>query len=228
MFLWYFECYIQIIALGQCETTHKRRFTRMPFETSGNTMDGQFDWLELRQRLDNAKEAIIAETKGWSAEKATQKKETSIAADLQHQHEQIVEIYKSQKHFTVDLRLANGSPFIWHLIYFGRPMTQLDGGIFNIKIYLSPRFPEEQPRVFVEPSLFHYRVSKTGILCYIPARKDDMRSHIEAIVATLEDEPPYDPRTTVNPEASRLFWGSPEDRKKYNRELRRSVKKSTE
>lgn len=200
----------------------------MPFESPDNVMDGEFDWSGLDKRLDDVKEAILSETKSWAAEEAARKGYVSISTSLQYQHERIVENYKHRNHFTVDLHLADGSPFVWDLIYFGRPMTQLDGGIFNIKIYLSPRFPEEQPRVFVEPPLFHYRVSKTGILCYIPARKDDMRSHIDAILATLEDEPPYDPRTTVNLEATRLFWGSPEDRKKYNRELRRSVEKSTE
>lgn len=56
-----------------------------------------------------------------------------------------------------------------------------------------------------------------------------MRHHIEAIVEALEEESaPYDPRTTVNPEASKLFWGSTEDRKSYNRALRRSVQKSVE
>jgi ubiquitin-conjugating enzyme E2 Z len=56
-----------------------------------------------------------------------------------------------------------------------------------------------------------------------------MLHHIEAIVAALEeDDPPYDPRTTVNPEASKLFWGSPDDRKKYKRTLRRDVERSVE
>ena len=55
------------------------------------------------------------------------------------------------------------------------------------------------------------------------------KSHVEAIIDALEEErPPYDPRTMVNPEASKLFWGSEADKKLYSRKLRRAVQKSTE
>lgn len=47
---------------------------------------------------------------------------------------------------------------------------------------------------------------------------------MEAVIQTLEEEnPPYDPRTQVNLEASKLFWGSKEDKKEYNKKLRRLV-----
>lgn len=228
-FLWYYECYSLAIAEGEAEKNRKRKFEKMPFECPGNTMDGHFDYPELRQRLEAVREAIMAETKAWSVEgRAAQEQETGIAANLVRQREQIVEIYKARSNFTVDLQLADGNPFVWELTYFGRPMTQLDGGIFNFIIHLSPRFPEEQPRVFVQPPLFHYRVSNHGVLCYFPERPEEMQNHVDAIVAALEEEAPYDPRATVNPEATRLFWGSPDDRKQYNRRLRRSVERSTE
>lgn len=103
-------------------------------------------------------------------------------------------------------------------------------GMFRIMLYLSPKFPDVLPRVKVETPLFHHRVSaKTGTLCYDAARKDDMRSHIEAILQAIEEEAPaYDPRTLVNPEAAKLFWGSPDERKVYNRRLRRSCENSGE
>lgn len=201
----------------------------MPFENPGNSMDGHFDYPNLRNRINQVKDAIIAETMGWTLRgKAAQEQEAGISENLRRQYEQIVEKYKNHKNFTVDLHIVDSNPFLWQLTYFGRPMTHLDGGIFNIKIYLSPDFPEDQPRVFVESPLFHYRVAKCGILCYFPARTDDMRCHVDAIVAALEEESPYDPRTNVHPEATRMFWGSPDDRKRYNRELRRSVERSAE
>jgi len=43
-----------------------------------------------------------------------------------------------------------------------------------------------------------------------------------------EESPPYDPRTLVNPEAAKLFWGSKDDKKIYNRKLRRAVQQSME
>jgi ubiquitin-conjugating enzyme E2 Z len=115
------------------------------------------------------------------------------------------------------------------ITYFGRPMTNLDGGLFRIKLCFSPRFPEEHPRAKFETQLFHHRIATDGTPCYTPRRAEDPKSHIEAIIEALEEEhPPYDPRTMVNPEAAKLFWGSAEDKKLYNRKLRRAVQRSTE
>jgi len=77
--------------------------------------------------------------------------------------------------------------------------------------------------------MYHHRVSKEGVLCYFPKRTADMKSHIQAIVEALEDiDPPYDPRTLVHPEASKLLWGTVEEKKQYNRQLRRAVQRSAE
>ena len=207
-----------------------QKFDKMPFEYSCNSMDGHFDYPELKRRLFAVKDAIFKETQNWAVEgEAATKNERSIAVNLRHQHQQVIEGFRSQKNFTVDLVLVDDNPFLWELTCFGRPMTQLDGGIFKIRIHLSPRFPEEQPRPFMQTPLFHHRVSKEGILCYFPRKSEDMHCHIEAVIAALEeDSPAYDPRATVNPEASKLLWSTPENRKKYNRALRRSVEKSAE
>ncbi|KAL4874030.1 hypothetical protein BDV12DRAFT_158924 [Aspergillus spectabilis] len=231
-FLWYYESYTQLIdeELKDVPTSPKRSFQRMPFESTGNTMDGHFDYPELKRRLIFLKDKIMEETNSWQVQGLQAKSdELGIAVNLQRQYEQIVENLKHHKNFSIDLSLANDNPFLWKLTYFGRPTTPLEGGIIKIRIHLSPQFPEEQPRVFLDTRLSHTRVSKEGVLCYFPRKIDEMRHHVEAIVAALEDEdPPYDPRTTVNPEASTLFWGSPEDRKKYKRTLRRDVERSVE
>ncbi|KAI9926459.1 hypothetical protein MW887_004224 [Aspergillus wentii] len=229
-FLWYFESYMQAIDAAEQEKPGKRKFERMPFESTGNAMDGNFDYAELRRRLTVIRMVIIHETQKWPVEgRKAQEEEAGIAANLYRQHEQIIEDFKRRGSFTVDLGLSDGNPFLWELTYFGRPMTHLDGGIFKMKVYLSPRFPEEQPRVFVETPLFHHRVSKDKVLFYLPLRTDEMRYHIEAILDALEDESPaYDPRTTVNPEATKLLWGSPDEKKQYKRALRRSVERSAE
>jgi len=229
-FLWYYESYAQLIDKESGESTPKRKFQRMPFESSGNTMDGHFDYPELKRRLDFVKGKIMEETNDWQAQGLQAKRdELGISVNLQRQYEQIVESLKSHKNYSIDLTLADDNPFLWKFTYFGRPTTPLEGGIIKIRIHLSPRFPEEQPRVFLETPLSHIRVSKDGVLCYFPRKTEDMRAHVESIVASLEEEePPYDPRTTVNAEASKLFWGSPEDRKKYKRTLRRDVERSVE
>ncbi|EER28740.1 hypothetical protein D8B26_000985 [Coccidioides posadasii str. Silveira] len=228
--LWYYESYINIIKEQETKNSVGTRFERMPFEGGGNTMDGRFNYPDLKQRLVRIKDCIIQETDGWAAEGLKAKSnDARISVSLQRQYEQITEDLKAKNNFTVDISLEDGNPFVWQLTYFGRPMTHLDGGIFRIKICLSPHFPEAQPRVFVQTSLFHHRVSKDGVLCYFCRKTEDMKSHVEAIVAALEDESPrYDPRATVNPEASNLFWGSPDQKKQYTRLLRRSVQRSIE
>lgn len=221
MFLWYFECYKSTITQGQQESIHQRSFEVAPFEYAGNLMTGRFDYPGLHSRLHALKDALWAETLGWSVDWTCETK-AGVAHCLQRQYEQISVTLQAEKDFSIELRLVDGNPFVWHLTYFGRPLAQLDGGVVNVTMYMSPRFPDEQPRVFIDPPLFHCRVAPTGIICYMPERGDSMRHHIDAIVETLEREPPFDPRATVNPEASRLFWGSPVDRREYNRKLRLS------
>lgn len=228
--LWYFESYMNTIKTEGAKHVQGTKFTKMPFEGYGNTMDGRFDYPNLERRLIFIKDTILKETESWGPlglkAKAT---EAGISVTLVRHFEQIVEDYREKNNFTVDLSLEDGNPFLWMLTYFGKPMTQLDGGIFRIKICISPNFPEEQPRVIVQNSIFHHRISKDGILCYFPRKQEDMRSHVEAIIYALEEEnPPFDPRATVNPEASKLLWGSPDDRKVYGRRLRRSVQRSVE
>ncbi|KAI9811422.1 MAG: hypothetical protein M1832_000891 [Thelocarpon impressellum] len=229
-FLWYYDSYMLAIATNKAKVKDDQPFCKMPFECTSNGMDGKFRYSELERRLAFIRQRLDGETKSWAAEGlAATKKESGIAANLQRQFEQIVEAYKRDDSVTLDIGLVDKNPFVWLLTYFGRPMTNLDGGLFKIRIAFSPRFPEEQPRVQFETPLFHHRISTSGVVCYFPRRAEDVKAHIEAIIEALEDEsPPYDPRTTVNPEAAKLYWGSADDKKNYNRRLRRAVQRSTE
>lgn len=204
----------------------------MPFEGQGNDMVGKFNYTELTRRLETIKSTLDAETARWADEGLAQKKKDSgVAANLQRQYEQVVEAYKRDSAVTLDIELVDGNPFVWAITYFGRPMTNLDGGLFRITLHLSPRFPEEQPRARFETPLFHHRIARDGTPCYTAAnnRTDDIKSHIDGVIEALEEEsPPYDPRTLVNPEAAKLYWGTPEERKAYNRQLRRAVQRSLE
>ncbi|KAF2201119.1 UBC-like protein [Delitschia confertaspora ATCC 74209] len=230
-FLWYYESYLQSIEREAKRHKDGDRFEKMPFEGPGNSMDGTFQYSSLKERLQAVYEKLNEETLSWAIEgQTTVQKEMSIASNLQRQFEQIVENYKENNDsITLDLELVDKNPFVWQLVIFGRPMTNLDGGIFRIMIYLSPKFPNELPRIKFETPIFHHRISKNGVLCYNPTRKDDMKSHIESIIEAIEEESPaYDPRTLVNPEAAKLFWGTADDKKIYNRRLRRSVQDSAD
>ncbi|KPM39473.1 hypothetical protein AK830_g7083 [Neonectria ditissima] len=232
-FLWYYESYLAAIQKGKSEVKDGQHFIRMPFESPGsNCMDGRFNYAELERRIRTIKSAIDAETQGWSTEGAVARTlESTVSVNLQHQFEQVVESFK-RNDMPHDVSLEDGNPFVWAVTYFGRPMTNLDGGLFRIKMNFSPRFPDEQPRVKFESRIFHHYIAADGTACYTPnpMKREDIKSHIEAIFSFLEEEEPaYDPRKIVNPEASKMYWsGGPDERKKYNRRLRRSVQQSME
>ena len=229
-FMWYFSSYVASIEKGQEKAKEDENFVRMPFESPGNTMDGKFRYGELDRRLRLIRKVLDKETDQWAKEGVEAKRvESGIAANLERQFEQTVEFYKQDDSVTLDFELVDGNPFVWRLTYFGRPMTNLDGGLFRFKVCFSPRFPDEQPRVRCETVLFHHRISDDGVVCYFPRRPEDAKAHIEALIEALEEEsPPYDPRTTVNPTAAKLYWGTPAERKEYNRRLRRAVQRTLE
>ena len=230
-FLWYYDSYLESIRKAKEEVKDGQAFTRMPFEGSSNSMEGKFNYTELERRLRQIKAALDEETTRWAQEGATAKvKDSTVGINLARQFDQIKESFK-RSDLPHSVELEDGNPFVWYLTYFGRPMTNLDGGLFRIKINFSPRFPEEQPRVKFETRIFHHRIAADGTPCYFPnlSRREDVKQHVEAIIEALEEEmPPYDPRTLVHPEAHKLFWGGPDDRKTYTRRLRRSVQQSME
>lgn len=230
-FLWYYESYLESIDRASRDVKDGLTFSRMPFEGGGNTMDGKFHYTELDRRLRNIKRVLDEETQQWAVQgMSPEMKDATVTVNLKRQFEQITEYYKqhSSPHF---VELENGNPFVWKFTYVGQPMTPMDGGMFRIKIHLSPRFPEEQPRVKFETKVFHHRIASDGTPCYwpSPSRREDMKTHLDAIIEMLEEEnPPYDPRTLVSPEAFKLFWGNAQDKKQYRQRMRRSVNASAE
>jgi ubiquitin-conjugating enzyme E2 Z len=230
-FLWYYDSYLATIQKAKTEVKDNKSFLRMPFEGSSNSMDGKFNYTELERRIRTVKKRLDEEVEAWTVEgKAEVAREGTMAVNLRNQYRQVVESFK-QRSLTHHVQLEDDNPFVWAIAYVGNPMTNLESGLFRIKINFSPRFPDEQPRVKFETRIFHHRVATDGTLCYFPSpsRREDVRSHIEAIFAAVEEEEPaYDPRTLVNPEAFKLYWGGPDDRKAYRRRLRRSAQMTTE
>lgn len=232
-FLWYFESYLASIRSGIAAGKDGRAFTRMPFESSGsNGMEGRFTYKDLERRLLNIKKALNDELTTWARDgMAAQLSDSTVAVNLRHQFDQMV-LYFQKSDMPHSVELENDNPFVWNLTYFGRPMTNLDGGMVRIKMHFSPRFPNEQPRVIFASKIFHHQIAPDGTYCYNPpaSAAGDVRTHIETILAVLEeDQPAYDPRKIVHPEATKLYWSQvPDEKKQYNRRLRRSVQDSME
>jgi len=227
-FLWYYEAYLTTIETHAPKHKEGDKFETMPFEGGSNTMDGTFQYGQLGRRLLRIKEVINQETEEWAKEgKLAKQRDSSKAYGMQSQFNVVKHGQKTGGIPNIDLEIEDDNPFVWIMTYFGKPESNLDGGIFKIRISTSVRFPEEQPRVKITTPIYHHRVSKDGVLCYTPNKPEEMKNHIQMIVNTLEEEcPPYDPRTIVNPETAKLFFGSADDKKKYNRSQRRSAQDS--
>ncbi|KAJ5223081.1 uncharacterized protein N7469_009321 [Penicillium citrinum] len=216
-FMWYLASYKQTIKeQSQVIQTQER--------------NGSWKYPDLRQRLDKIEATLMKEIQGWPVQgRQLVIQDAGIAVNLRGQHGQIAAQLNQMTESMVELELVKDNPFLWRLTYFGRPMTTLDGGVLRIKIYISPRHPAEQPRVFLETPVFHINVSPTGALIYLPARAEDMSKHIQGIINVLEEETPaYNPIMIVNPEAAKLFWGTKDERRLYNRKLRNSLTEATE
>ncbi|KAK5117665.1 hypothetical protein LTR62_005088 [Meristemomyces frigidus] len=240
-FLWYYDTYISTVTAEAKLHRPRSPFTRMEFEYPPNSMEGKFDYPDLLKRLQKIKAALSEEEAGWSEQGKKQVANWSqLATQLAFQFKQLQYTWKEGSYETsrLELNLPDpNNPFVWTLTLFGKPMTNLDGGIWNMRLAIPPTFPEAQPRLYLETAIFHHRVSSGGdgnngaggILCYFPEKEDEIASHLVAIVAALDDdEPVFDPRAVVNPEAFQLYWGGVEKRKIYSRRLRRSAQDSGE
>ncbi|KAK5174153.1 uncharacterized protein LTR77_001233 [Saxophila tyrrhenica] len=232
-FLWYYDSYLKATNAAKSEQADGKAFTRMPFEYPPNSIEGSFDYAGLERRLKRIHDHLEMERICWESQGAVQVDQgTQLATQLAFQFKQFEHKWNHTSYpgSRMEISLPNSkNPFVWRLTIFGNSSTNLEGGIFNVTLSIPPDFPNSQPRVKFETPIFHHRVSSTGYLCYFPAKPDEIASHLEAIVKTVEDQnPTFDPRASVNPGAFALYWGGEDKRKFYNRKQRRSAQDSTE
>ena len=108
-------------------------------------------------------------------------------------------------------------------------MTKWDGGLFTLKIFFSPYFPHEQPRVRFTTPFFHANVTKDGIPYYRVQRPESAQAHIEALLDLFEKDMDPDPSCVLDRKCAELYWrGGEEGRKEYARRLRKMVTRSVE
>lgn len=118
-FMWYYDSYMASIEVEQKKVTEGQQFVRMPFEHSGNAMEGKFLYKDLKRRLEQIRKQLDTEAENW-AEEGLQavKQESGVAANLQRQYEQTVEFYKREKSVNVDVELVDGNPFVWRAVSY--------------------------------------------------------------------------------------------------------------
>jgi len=205
------------------------RFAKMPFEGGGNDMKGQFQYASLKKRLQDVRKALDAERDQWIEEGAAAlKRENPAALSMQNEFRSMPQKLR-ECGTTVDFEMVDDNPFVWRVVVFGKPMSNLDGGVFKVLLVWPLTFPEDAPRVTVETPIFHHKVSPDGVLCYQPDKPAEYRSHVEAAIEAIVGETTCsDAFSSVNPEASILLWGGPDQKKIYNRKLRRSAQDSAE
>ncbi|KAK9365760.1 ubiquitin-conjugating enzyme/RWD-like protein [Lipomyces kononenkoae] len=230
LFRYYYHTYRRTISKASESVMEGQQFAIMPFEYGGNQMAGKFAYRELERRMSVVRAVIDAEGETWVKQGAeAAKNDEGISASLRLQFSQTYQHFLSKYDGTVMLELVEDNPFCWRIIYIGRPMTNLDGGLFRIKLILSQRFPDEQPRVLFETPIYHLNITPDGVPYYRPRKADDIKSHIEALIEVLENEQlSPDPRTWMNLDAAQLYFGEPEEKREYRKAFRRAVQRSAE
>lgn len=236
-FMWYYDSYLHSIESNSVEQKDHDKFVNLDFESAGNGMSGQFDYQMLRKRLERIMDRLEEERSSWVQRGVSLLKNGShVANRLNYAYPQMKhkwnESQNSGAHMEVDLA-DPANPFVWTLTFFGKPSYlgdtphSLDDGVFVMRMFIPPDFPESQPRVIFETTIYHHRVTSRQFLCYVPKKPDEISSHLEAIFDTITDKDiTYDPRTRVNIEPFELYWGGPEKRKIYDRKQRRSAQDS--
>lgn len=226
-FLWYYDAYIQTMAIAQTKQKDGIRFPIAPFEDRDNQMAGSYQYANLIARTERVLQALHNETQSWIEAGLHQSLVASspahaVAIHFSRLKEEAAQHSNDGSRLEVELPNQD-NPFLWKLTIFGEAMTNLDGGVFDISFVIPPDFPETWPRARMTTTIHHRNVSSNGTICYLPEKLEDLCSHVHAIVAAIDDkEARYDPRTVVNPVASTQFW-SGEERKVYTRLLRRSA-----
>lgn len=114
-------------------------------------------------------------------------------------------------------------------VYFGRPMTKWDGGLFTLRIIFPTSFPQEQPRVRIVTPFFHANVTPDGIPYYCVRRPESVQAHIEALVDIFEKDMNPDPSCVLNRKCAQMYWRSgQEGKKEYTKMIRKVVSRSVE
>lgn len=115
-FLWYYNSYVATIEEQMTKVRPNQPFRNMPFEHSGNQMDGKYNYEELKKRLDNVKKALEAEAQEWiDGGFEADRRDEGIAVYLKRQLDQCTEHFKKEN-VALDIELVDKNPFNWRVV----------------------------------------------------------------------------------------------------------------
>ena len=107
------------------------------------------------------------------------------------------------------------------------PRTTREGGVFQLRLTFSDRYPEKPPRVRFTSEMFHPNVYTDGTLCLDIIQDAWSPCHNVASILTSIQSLLCDPNCSspANQEAARMYSDT---RKDFNRKVRRIAQKSVE
>ncbi|TPX54325.1 hypothetical protein PhCBS80983_g05962 [Powellomyces hirtus] len=226
MFLMYKNLYDDIIDTQSKDRKDGTAFYMARFEHPNNRTEGSFQYAAIRKRLSDLQTALLDEPVKWIAESEMWiKNETTTWSNLKSQYEQIKASMRYDTSILIDLE--GGNPFAWNLAVIKLPNTY-DGGVFRAQMVFHHAFPDVAPRIRFQSEVFHPHVSKDGIPYIRVHRPDNVREYLDALGALFMRDPLTDPTTHLNLGATRMWFGTREMRRDFNRNARRCGQKTLE
>ena len=241
-FLMYAERY-----LSECKRMSERKdlkdgtgFKMMPFECSGNGIQGNFQWAKTKGRLEAVRARLLAGIDEWRKSGAEQtallrdKHDASVNSCIHYLRQQ-EERMKAEAPDGASIGPTPDNACVWEATIFGPSETIWDGGMFSVEIVFPPDFPDSPPYVrFVTP-IFHPQISPSGVpylralvLWHCCDPKDrTLGSLLRSLINLLVADPSPEPATHLNLDAAALhFSRNADDNKEYRRQVKKRVQRS--
>ncbi|TPX47161.1 hypothetical protein SeMB42_g01263 [Synchytrium endobioticum] len=227
MFLLYYDNYISIVDDESAKVKDGNLFTRMRFEGGSNSMEGTFAYGSIRKRLESIYKGLLDEIESWKRDSIAHiKADTTTASNIRSQYDQIRNSKDHNGNISIELHEKN--PFTWDITVFGLPATAHDGALYKAEMVFADSFPEVHPRVRFLSEVFHPNISRDGFPYYRTTRDDDIRSHLTAVAKLFTQDPDPQPAARLNMKAAQMYYGSKEEKRDYNRRVRRLAQKSVD
>ncbi|KAI8615953.1 ubiquitin-conjugating enzyme/RWD-like protein [Chytriomyces sp. MP71] len=203
------------------------KFKRARFETTSNTMDGEFQYANLKMRLRRIYAAIKEETESWIRSSVTWIHDDTLASsNLRNQFEQIRA--SGEYASSLMLHLVDDNPFVWMVTVSGPPGSVYEDGMFPCRVLFHNQFPDVLPRAQFLVDVFHPNVTVDGVPFYSVKKPEDVRQHLTALIHLFKEKPDPQPATHVNLRAAAMFLKGDHGIKDYNRNCRRCAQRSIE